>query len=260
MKPTPSLPVIFTAFANPHGDLANLSREQHNIQDALAPLEAEGRLKHVHRTDTDLDAYFNSLQQWKNRLAIFHYAGHANSESLSLQNAPTFFEPLAEELMARNPDSLKLVFLNGCSTHAHVETLFKLGAPAVIASSVSIDDGQAMQLATRFYENLAKGDSITDAYKSAARFVKGSSRQARFRDLGEVCSWQERGPLLRSSEPVRDFPWALYVREEGVLPEGGLFGATGKQAVEELESLQNKHIQMADKIYNIDKIDQATFN
>ncbi|HRI60578.1 MAG TPA: hypothetical protein PK228_12660, partial [Saprospiraceae bacterium] len=114
MKSAPTTPVIFTAFANPHGDLANLTREQNGIQDALGPLEAAGKLKHLLRTDTDLNAFFDFLQRWKNQLVIFHYAGHANSEALSLQNAPTFFKPLAEELLARNPESLQLVFLNGC--------------------------------------------------------------------------------------------------------------------------------------------------
>ena len=256
MKTAPLPPVIFTAFANPHGDLSNLTQEQNGIQDALSPLEAKGKIKHLIRTDTDLNAYFDFLIRWENQLLIFHYAGHANSEAVALQNANTFFEPLAAELLARNPKSLQLVFLNGCSTYAHVQTLFKLGVPAVIASSVPINDNRAMQLATRFYGNLAQGDSIEAAYKSAANYVKGSSTEARFRNLGEIQTW--RAISFREKETPEEFPWGLYVREEGLLENKGLldFSETpaGKTAPEKTI------IQTAEKIYNIEKIDNADFS
>lgn len=205
MTTTP--PVVFTAFANPHGDLKNLTLEQNGIQDALAPLDDAGRIRHRIRTGTGLKAYFNLLKRWENQVAIFHFAGHANSEALSLQNADTFFKPLAEELLARQKDSLQLVFLNGCSTHAHVQTLFDLGAPAVIATSAGVNDGRAAQFAVRFYQNLAQGDSIEAAYKSAANFVKSGSNEERFRHLGEIQSW--RGAVLRGYSP-----WRLYLHED----------------------------------------------
>ena len=259
MKKSSITPIIFTAFANPHGDLANLSREQNGIQDALGPLEAAGKIKHLLRTDTDLNAYFDFLQRWKNQIHIFHYAGHANSEALSLQNATTFFKPLAEELCARNPESLQLVFLNGCSTFGHVQTLFDLGVPAVIASSVPIDDQRAMHLATRFYGNLARGDSMEAAYKSAANFVKGSSAEPQFRHLGEIQSW--RSLDLRADESPAGFPWGLYVREEGILQNKSLLAFSEAAAGEPEPAPPGKTItQTAEKIYNIEKIDQADFS
>lgn len=253
MKATPSLPVIFTAFANPNGDLANLTLEQNGIQDALGPLEAKGKIKHLIRTDTDLDAYFDFLQRWKNQIVIFHYGGHANSEALLLQNVKTFFKPLAEELLHRNAESLQLVFLNGCSTFGHVQTLFDLGVPVVIASSAPIDDKGAMQLATRFYGNLAQGDGIETAYKSAANYVKGSSTEARFRNLGDIQSWRAIG--FREKESA-EFPWGLYVRDEGILQNKSLFAFPEDQPSEPDKSL----IQNAEKIYNIEKIDTANFS
>lgn len=255
MKSAPTTPVIFTAFANPHGDLTNLVLEQNGIQDALGPLEAGGKLKHLLRTDTDLNAYFDFLRRWQNQIVIFHYAGHANSEALSLQNANTFFKPLAEELLARNPDSLQLVFLNGCSTHGHVQTLFDLGAPAVIATSASVDDKQAMQLAIRFYGNLAQGDNIETAYKSAANYVKGSSTEARFRHLGDIQPW--RGIGFRAGSFPSEFPWGLYVREGRQLPGNALFAGADASAGKQTGNTIN---QNAEKIYNIDHIDNANFS
>ncbi|MFN0215049.1 MAG: CHAT domain-containing protein [Saprospiraceae bacterium] len=259
MKTAPALPVIFTAFANPHGDLSNLTQEQNGIQDALGALEAKGKIKHLIRTDTDLNAYFDFLQRWNNQIVLFHYAGHANSEALLLQNASTFFKPLAEELLARNPESLELVFLNGCSTYGHVETLFDLGVPAVIASSVPIDDKRAMQLATRFYGNLAQGDSIEAAYKSAANYVKGSSTESRFRNLGEIHTW--RSISFREKDPIAEFPWGLYIREEGILENKNWldFSETMKNEAEN-KPPDKTLLQNAEKIYNIEKIDTANFS
>lgn len=255
MKTVPPAPVIFTAFANPHGDLTNLVLEQNGIQDALGPLEAGGKIKHLLRSDTDLNAYFDFLRRWQNQIVIFHYAGHANSEALSLQNANTFFKPLAEELLARNPDSLQLVFLNGCSTQGHVQTLFDLGAPAVIATSASVDDKQAMQLAIRFYGNLAQGDNLETAYKSAANYVKGSSSEARFRHLGDIQPWRSIGFEAESSRT--EFPWGLYVREGSQLPGDALFA--GMDASAEPQTGKTL-IQNAEKIYNIGNIDNANFS
>jgi len=214
MRETATTSVIFTAFANPKGDLNNLTLEQNGIQDVLLPFEQKGLLKkHLIRTDTDLDAYFNFLRQWENQIGIFHYAGHAGSEGIALQNAHTFFEPLAKELAHRNKDSLRLVFLNGCSTFAHVKTLLGLGVKAVIATSVKIDDALATQFAIRFYQNLANGDSLKTAYESAANYAKGQRSEERLRYFGEIRSVRDVGAGEPATEAPEVFPWGLYVAE-----------------------------------------------
>lgn len=213
--------VIFTAYANPHGDLASLAREQHGIQDVLMPLEQSGAIKkHITRTDANLDAYFKFLASWQNQLAIFHYGGHANSEELGLHDKATFFDPLAKELVQRNPNSLQLVFLNGCSTKNHVQTLFDLGVKAVIATTVAINDTLASEFAINFYKNLANGDAIETAFKSTHNFIKAkrNSKESNYRMEEEAIFW-------RGSKKNRDkkhgndapLPWGLYINDESVL-------------------------------------------
>ena len=217
-------PVIFTAFANPKGDLINLNKEQNGIQDILMPLEQAGKIKkHLVRTDTDIDAYFDFLRQWKSQICIFHYAGHANSEGILLQNAHTFFEPLARELTDRNRDSLQLVFLNGCSTHAHIKTLFGFGVKAVIATSISIDDDLATRFALRFYKNLAGDDTLESAYESAANYIKGRSSEQRFRYFGGLIrdvNVAEQGEQAPEGGKEGEFPWGLYINgDESILKQ-----------------------------------------
>lgn len=209
-------PVIFTAFANPKGDLVNLTKEQNGIQDILMPLVRSGKIKnHLVRTDTDMDAYFDFMREWENQICIFHYAGHANSEGITLQNAHTFFEPLARELTIRNQDVLQLVFLNGCSTYSHIKILFDLGVKAVIATAVSINDDLAMHFAMRFYKNLAAGDTLDRAYQSAANYIKGKhTSEKRFQYFGRtirdinIPGFQEDPP---EGSNAAVFPWGLYV-------------------------------------------------
>lgn len=232
----PETPVIFTAFANPKQDLTNLTREQNGIQDVLLSLERNGKIKkHLQRNDTDLDSYFNFLREWQNEITIFHYGGHADSLGLNLQNTDAFFGPLAHELCSRNKKKLLLVFLNGCSTQQHVQTLFDLGVKAVIATSVSVNDDLATRFAIRFYENLAKDDNLETAYISAANYAKGSRKEPYLQHFGKVV----RG-LLKSGQKSDKFPWALYVQDDSVL-QHQFFSPASTNPLVGYSNVANKH-------------------
>ncbi|OJJ19950.1 hypothetical protein BKI52_15850 [marine bacterium AO1-C] len=209
MKHQKKLPVIFTAFANPKDDLGNLILEQNGIQDVFSRLCAEGIIQaHLVRTSTDLNAYFRFLITWQNQISIFHFGGHANSQKLEFQDVPSFFAPLAKELVQRNKESLKLVFLNGCTTRAHVQTLFDLGLGAVIATTNSIPDRLASSFAIHFYENLAQGDQLKQAYESAYNLAHAKSQSSR----SLILRWSESNEEL-SNGSADDVPWKLYYKD-----------------------------------------------
>lgn len=224
-KPENKQPVIFTAFANPHNDLAYLTQEQHGIQDALSDLEEQGKLqKLLQRTDLQLARYFELLRTWENKINIFHFGGHANSQDIRLQDRSIFFEPLAQELVLRNPKSLQLVFLNGCATEPHVQTLFELGVKVVIATSVSIGDQLASLFAIRFYENLAQGDPISKAFQSTFHYAQAKQKSQRvYRIVEQPVDWASRGSIkLFSQDKEEDeendkLPWGLYVNDKEAL-------------------------------------------
>ncbi|HAS44065.1 MAG TPA: hypothetical protein DCS93_26545 [Microscillaceae bacterium] len=205
-KPNKSLPTILTVFANPDKDLPDLNKEQRKIQDALNDLNRDNLIKHLYRANTDRDDFFNLIRGYK--VVIFHYAGHANEKAVELQNGLTNFTPLAKELMSRNKETLKLVFLNGCSTFGHVDLLFDLGVPAVIATSVKVADEQATTFAIHFYKCLSKGDSIKIAYESAVNYVSHDSSTSRFR---KVVSTADKDKLKKDS---KEFPWGLYLNDK----------------------------------------------
>jgi hypothetical protein len=228
--------VIFTGFANPKRDLENLNKEHNGIQEALASLVSKGVIKTLwQKNEMELKGYFNAIHEWRNQVAIFHFGGHANSQKLSLQDNTTFFAPLAEELVARNSDSLQLVFLNGCSTQAHVKTLFDLGVKAVIATSADVKDGLAAELAITFYENLAKGDSIKAAFESSARYTKSLQTPVSHRILDQPEDY--RGSRFFDDPHATDLPWGLYVSDDTAL-EYTIIGQDDSAKAEEKEASQ----------------------
>lgn len=205
-------PVIFTAFANPDDDLKNLSREYKEIQKILAPLEAKKHItKHYSLQDIILKEYFNFLHDWENQLTIFHFGGHAGSLAIGLQDGNMSFEHLAAELLRCNPNSLQLVFLNGCATEAHVQHLFELGAKAVIATATKVYDEQASSFAIAFYEKLAKGKTLAQAFESAVNFVQSPNGSAqRFSQGSRPIRWSE------DMNHQGKFPWGLYINDDEV--------------------------------------------
>ena len=118
-------PVILLAFANSHegqnGFLRNLDKEQSEIEDALETASQVCDLQV--RSNATLENIVDSFLKHQNRIAIFHYAGHANSYQLLLETdagalAAANAAGISQFLAQRR--GLKLVFLNGCSTQSQV--------------------------------------------------------------------------------------------------------------------------------------------
>lgn len=219
-KPTSNnTPVIFTAFANKSGNyLKRLKDEDKSITNSLQKLDSDGLINHVNRSHTDIDAFFDVTDGYAGRIRIFHYAGHASPDFLELDGQKAAMDGLVEQLGKEHQNgTIYLVFLNGCSTHKHVERLLAFGIKGVIATSASINDGLATEFANRFYEVLsARNKSIVEAYKSASNYIKTKSARRKVDSLGEVKRFSS---FIGSSKNARTtaLPWSLYVETEGEL-------------------------------------------
>lgn len=207
---TNSKPVIFLAFANNKEEaseyLRNLDSERKKIRDILQPAVAAGLCEIEIRSGISIDEIFDVFQsqKYRNRIAIFHFGGHADSYKLLLEAAdqsksPAFAEGLTAFLGQQR--GLELVFLNGCSTQRQADLLTKEGVPAVIGTLREIDDRVAYNLAVRFYKGLSQGMPLTAAWKEAEANIK-TEKGANFRGLYR--------------EEVRDvasvFPWKINYR------------------------------------------------
>ncbi|HQW25609.1 MAG TPA: CHAT domain-containing protein, partial [Saprospiraceae bacterium] len=229
------LPVILLAFANDKqntgaGYLRGLTQERNAIRDALMKAEENGLCQVIVEPDVTVDRLFDIFQNsaYRDRIAVFHYGGHADSYSLLLESASggkatAHSEGLVSFLAKQK--SLKLVFLNGCSSQKQSEELITAGLPAVIGTSQSINDTIATGLSTRFYKGLASGMTIERAWTEAIDQTKTENNTSNSSSLLVEGILGEPG--------AEQFPWKMYTGEGGAfskawnLPEAAnqpLFG------------------------------------
>lgn len=245
-------PAIILAFANQKDSyLEKLKQERKSIEMALREADQKGLIKLQSEAQTDLDDIFQLFDAYRGRIKIFHYAGHANGQHLALEDKNAKGEALADLFREENQlNGIELVFLNGCATKGQVAQLLEVGIKGVIATSVPIQDERAGKFAEQFYQSLATGASLQEAYhKASAKICAEEMQEKALEYLGKV---RYSVALKKMQEPL-EFPWALYLQTK----EQSL---TWK--IPEVKSPDSRKtvIQKANKIYNIDKIDKADFS
>jgi len=93
MPPASAAPVLFLAFADPQQRggtrLAHLQAEADSLLTTLRRSERAGRCTLVHRENLTVGRLVDVFQDpaYRSRIALFHYAGHADSYDLLLQAA-----------------------------------------------------------------------------------------------------------------------------------------------------------------------------
>ena len=146
--------------------------------------------------------------KYRNRIAIFHYGGHAGSYQLLLESdsggvAAAGSTGLSHFFAVQR--SLRLVFLNGCSTQKQTRDLLAAGIDAVISTSMAINDTVASKLSERFYRSLAGGADIKTAFKEACA---GAETQSKGMTRALYMVSDEKPNVV-----VDRFPWDIYYRE-----------------------------------------------
>ncbi len=200
--------IFLFAFANDPNQSLNLDKEWRQVEQALEQNLDRGELIFNLIPSATIDEIFHKLNRFHNRITLFHYGGHSDSQTLDLTDVPLQRKSLATFIGQEK--NLKLVFLNACSNFQHVAALYKEGVPAVIATSASISDQQAISLSVRFYQALASGRSIGEAFSIAAEYVNNNERE-------ELIGIREIERDIGFVKDKEDFPWGLYVQDSEVL-------------------------------------------
>ncbi|MGB0862583.1 MAG: hypothetical protein ACPGXZ_06670 [Saprospiraceae bacterium] len=204
------LPVIFLTFANDKVDdalyLRNLPKELHSIRTALVKAEKAGLCEIIERTAATVDDIFNTFQdeRYKDRIAIFHYGGHASGNQLMLEtldggHGASHSDGLVPFLGRQK--GLQLVFFNGCSSQAQALELSEAGVGAVVGTATSIKDEIATELAGRFYNGLSSGHTIYESWLEAIDILKTKN------------DTKKRKGLKLRRDKGNDFPWNMYIRD-----------------------------------------------
>lgn len=190
---TAQLPVAFLAFAGVAVEnylpLPRLADEAAQLRTIFKDAERAGKCKLEIIENITLTQILDTFQDpdLHGRIAIFHFAGHADSyellmEEVNRKNLLVHAGGLAE-FLAEQP-GLKLVFLNACNTEDQAKALGAVGIPAIIAATDVINDDWAAQFAARFYKGLTAGASTAAAFRSTVADLRG-----RFGGSNE-CPWR----------------------------------------------------------------------
>lgn len=204
-RPTPELPVIYLSFSNSQDAyLALLDEEASALSKILQPMAEAKNYEVFQEKGVDLNDLFDSFRRYRNRISVFHYGGHADSDHLILEGESVNSGGLAT-LFALE-ENLKLIFLNGCSTKKQVELLLEKNIPAVIATSVPVDDHAAVEFSKQFYRELVSGSTLKSAFEVASAYVmakydKKSRPAVVYRDINWDNAFSE----------TEEIPWGLYV-------------------------------------------------
>ena len=154
-------PVFLLAFAyDPTEALPKVVEELKNVQRLLS--QTGGNAETLWQaTPDDLAERFDTQRA---DLRIFHYSGHANPAGLQLnadaQGASRIVLSSGLALKAGRAKSLRLVFLNGCSTREQAQVFLNRGVPAVIATTKPLLDRYGVDFARRFYQSFTRRNSL----------------------------------------------------------------------------------------------------
>lgn len=209
-----SQPVLLFTFSNDQDNyLPMIVAEQKAIKNALLDHVDKNYLELRDVQHISTEEVFYLVNRYHQRLHIFHYGGHADQQSLQLEREVGVVQTANVRGLAGllgSLTSLKLVFLNGCATTGQVKLLLKSGVPAVIATRVPIRDDEAQRFSGQFYQAMAAGNTIREAFRRAKAFVETSRQDIDFRETAAG-----RGIDLGALQPEEQIPWGLYFRPEG---------------------------------------------
>jgi len=203
-------PVIVLAFANDQVDntryLRELNQELREIKQALRSIKQKNLCQIEILVGATLNDILQVFEDYQNRIAIFHYGGHADGFQLLLESETNKNEVAHgegfTEILQKLP-ALELVFLNGCSTHEYAQKLIEKSAISVIATENAIDDQVAREFAVQFYRNLASEKTYFQAYQQAENVLKTRKGGNQFRAL------YRKNALIQQK-----FPWNFAYADE----------------------------------------------
>ena len=196
-------PIFLFAFAQDQDKSLRLGKELTVCLNELEQLDDEGVIKCRPIGFPTLEYIYKQLNFFNDRIYVFHYGGHSKGEILQLPMGSASSVNLG--LKFSQLKNLKLVFLNGCKNYEQVSILHNYGIPAIIATSADVEDERAIDLAQQFYQALAGGYSIEDAFESARAFIfdKYPELKTNYRGIG-----------FSGKAPSEDFAWGLYLKDK----------------------------------------------
>jgi hypothetical protein len=174
----PDKPAIFIATGDAesngfYGSAAlHMYAEYQEIVELLEPSAHANKLDLLAGLRATKKKLAQAFSQHAHAITVFHFAGHADGQSLFLcedsDGAPIFNISRLAAFLAEQPN-LQLVFLNACSTDTDLlwDRLRRAGIPLLIATTDEVDDQAAKLFAVEFYRTLLNRHTVGAAFQIA---------------------------------------------------------------------------------------------
>lgn len=169
------IPIVFLACANSYRKgkrLRYLVNERKAIARILSSELEHSVYQPVEKGNVANDFFLDLLRkrQYRDRVAVLHFAGHADMSYFRLESdefeTPVTMDQLSE-LVAQLP-RLKAVFLSGCANPRILEMLLQRDVPAVIVTQSRAKDPRTTAIAKTFYSHLSDGKTLREAFEGVA--------------------------------------------------------------------------------------------
>lgn len=216
MLASKQLPVVFLAHVQgPASGQAyrTLNQECRVISQLLSQPRTPHYLPLHKGENLSTEYYLNLLGagKYNRRITHLHLVGHADGQGLMMASEAGEF-PLTVSDLCTLVDSLPFldcVFLSGCATPELVNTLLKKDVPAIIATQAFQREKETQQIAHAFYQFLAEGESLRDAFSlTSRRFKKLKSFRVRY----DVETDEMNGLPFEEDDLL--MPWGLYYLQD----------------------------------------------
>lgn len=193
-------------------------------QDEMAEFCERGDLSYLPRKGekASVGSMVADINRYKDKVVVFHYSGHADSNSIFFNSGAGDATGLAN-LLGQCPN-LKLVFLNGCSTWAQVEALFNNKVKSVIATRYNVRDSEARIFSTAFYQHLFDSkETLLTSFRNAIinvglrpklRPLLPKGLQGSIETIKPVIADETYRGGLKTAPPA-DPPWGIFIPTEG---------------------------------------------
>ena len=183
--------------------LSSLDDEVKGIKTALLSTKAKEEYTLIEIPELDYESFKEKIIEPSmiNKVKIFHYCGHSDSNGIAFCNEQGDVEYISPDVLSgylSNQGHLEMVFLNSCFSESMAERLVEAGVPVVIGTTDLVNDDDSAILAATFYSLLASAFSIQEAFKQVFNEIPKKIKSS-------------RGPVLDNREVKKR--WKIYLKK-----------------------------------------------
>lgn len=192
--------ILFLAYSNSKNDSLHFLEEEYNLtKEILESEDVSDVLEIYSHLGVDREYMIDFLINYRERIVVFQYSGHASKDSLILENDLTNSRGILK-LLTQCP-KLKLIILNGCSTKSQVKAIAEevKNIPIIISTNTKVGDQSASEYAKAFWRSFFSNEQTVEVAHNAgigaATSIRDEIRETRNAAFDEANETNDEQPF-----------------------------------------------------------------